>query len=79
MEDNYWRSDEDQALSAFVKTYDNHADFGLFVEFCQLKQKGLRKPALQKVEQFDQDIIVFVAAKLGNTRLIDNLQIKHII
>jgi hypothetical protein len=52
MEDNYWRSDEDQALSAFVKTYDNHADFGLFVEFCQLKQKGLRKPALQKVEQF---------------------------
>ena len=32
MEDNYWRSDEDQALSAFVKTYDNHADFGLFVE-----------------------------------------------
>ncbi|OTG83956.1 pantoate--beta-alanine ligase [Acinetobacter sp. ANC 4648] len=50
----------------------------------QLTQAGLvvdyveaRTPMLQKIDQFDQDIVLFVAAKLGETRLIDNLQIKH--
>lgn len=32
---------------------------------------------LHKIEQFEQDIVLFVAAKLGATRLIDNLQVKH--
>ena len=36
-----------------------------------------RTPALQKVETFDQDVVLFVAAKLGETRLIDNLKVKH--
>ncbi|WP_298142116.1 pantoate--beta-alanine ligase [uncultured Acinetobacter sp.] len=36
-----------------------------------------RSPQLQKVQQFDQDVVLFVAAKLGATRLIDNLQVKH--
>ncbi|TCB70343.1 pantoate--beta-alanine ligase [Acinetobacter sp. ANC 4216] len=36
-----------------------------------------RTPELQKIEAFDQDVVLFVAAKLGNTRLIDNLQVKH--
>ncbi len=37
-----------------------------------------RTPMLENVEQFDKDIVLFVAAKLGNTRLIDNLQLKYI-
>ena len=36
-----------------------------------------RTPELQKIEQFDQDVVLFVAAKLGATRLIDNLQVKY--
>lgn len=35
-----------------------------------------RTPELQKIDQFNQEIVLFVAAKLGSTRLIDNMQIK---
>ena len=37
----------------------------------------VRTPELQKVEEFDQDVVLFVAAKLGATRLIDNMQVKY--
>ena len=33
-------------------------------------------PDLEAVNAFDQDIVLFIAAKLGNTRLIDNLLVK---
>ena len=33
-------------------------------------------PDLKAVNAFDQDIVLFIAAKLGNTRLIDNLLVK---
>ena len=36
-----------------------------------------RTPELQKVEEFSQDVVLFVAAKIGSTRLIDNWQVKH--
>lgn len=32
-----------------------------------------RTPELQTITDFNQDIVLFVAAKLGKTRLIDNL------
>ena len=36
-----------------------------------------RTPELHKLEALDQDVVLFVAAKLGTTRLIDNLQVKY--
>lgn len=36
-----------------------------------------RATNLLHVETFEQDVVLFVAAKLGNTRLIDNLMVKY--
>lgn len=36
-----------------------------------------RTPDLQHIDEFNADTVLFVAAKLGETRLIDNLQIKY--
>lgn len=35
-----------------------------------------RTPDLQKMDTFNQDVVLFIAAKIGQTRLIDNLQVK---
>ena len=47
-------------------------DAGFVVDYVEA-----RSPSLQKISQFDQDVVLFIAAKLGKTRLIDNLQVKH--
>lgn len=33
---------------------------------------------LERIEHFTQDVMLFIAAKIGNTRLIDNLQVKYL-
>ena len=45
-------------------------DHGFVVDYVEARQ-----PNLLAVSQFDRDIVLFVAAKLGGTRLIDNLQV----
>ncbi|MDC5102827.1 pantoate--beta-alanine ligase [Acinetobacter baumannii] len=45
-------------------------DNGFVVDYVEARQ-----PSLLAASQFDRDIVLFVAAKLGGTRLIDNLQV----
>ncbi|MGM7309165.1 pantoate--beta-alanine ligase [Acinetobacter baumannii] len=45
-------------------------DNGFVVDYVEA-----RPPNLLAASQFDRDIVLFVAAKLGGTRLIDNLQV----
>jgi len=45
---------------------------GLVVEYVEA-----RTPEFQAVHEFNQSLVLFVAAKLGNTRLIDNLQVNY--
>ncbi|WP_130804464.1 pantoate--beta-alanine ligase [Acinetobacter ihumii] len=47
------------------------SDAGLVVDYVEARQ-----PDLQPINVFDHDLVLFIAAKLGNTRLIDNLQIQ---
>ena len=44
---------------------------GFIVDYVEARQ-----PNLQAIEQFDQNLVLFIAAKLGSTRLIDNLHIN---
>src|SRR5690606_20397415 len=73
-----------QSLTAAEKELHNGVSLAEVLENIKQKltQAGFivdyveaRTPELQDIEAFDQDVVLFVAAKLGNTRLIDNLQV----
>ena len=59
----------DKVLENIVQTL-THA--GFIVDYVEA-----RSPELEKVKVFNQDVVLFIAAKLGQTRLIDNLYVKY--
>ena len=59
----------EEALAGIRQTL---TDAGLVVDYI-----AVRTPELQKIDEFNQDVVILIAAKLGKTRLIDNLQIKY--
>lgn len=64
---------EGKALSAVLATIsDQLTQAGFIVDYVEARQ-----PNLQPIEQFTQNLVLFVAAKLGSTRLIDNLQVEY--
>ncbi|WP_336949812.1 pantoate--beta-alanine ligase [Acinetobacter junii] len=64
---------EGKALSAVLATIsDQLTQVGFVVDYVEARQ-----PNLQPIEQFTQNLVLFVAAKLGSTRLIDNLQVEY--
>ena len=61
-----------ERLSQVLANISNHlTQAGLVVDYVEARQ-----PNLQAIDQFNQDVVLFVAAKLGATRLIDNLHIQ---
>ncbi len=59
----------EEALAGIRQTL---TDAGLVVDYVEA-----RTPELQKIDEFNQDVVILIAAKLGKTRLIDNLRIKY--
>lgn len=59
----------EEALAGIRQTL---TDAGLVVDYIEV-----RTPELQKIDEFNQNVVILIAAKLGKTRLIDNLQIKY--
>ncbi|WP_111893169.1 pantoate--beta-alanine ligase [Acinetobacter sp. MB5] len=60
----------DQVLTE-IKTQLTNA--GFVIDYVEA-----RSPTLQAVTDFQQDTVIFIAAKLGTTRLIDNLVVKFV-
>lgn len=62
---------EGQALVQVLESISNQlTQAGFVVDYVEARQTNL-----QPIEQFDRNVVLFVAAKLGTTRLIDNLQV----
>lgn len=62
---------EGQALAQVLESISNQlAQTGFVVDYVEARQTNL-----QPIAQFDRNVVLFVAAKLGTTRLIDNLQV----
>ena len=62
---------EGQALAQVLEGISNQlTQAGFVVDYVEARQTNL-----QPIEQFDRNVVLFVAAKLGTTRLIDNLQV----
>ncbi|USA52046.1 pantoate--beta-alanine ligase [Acinetobacter sp. C32I] len=62
---------EGQALSQVLENISAQlTQAGFVVDYVEARQTNL-----QPIQQFDQNLVLFIAAKLGSTRLIDNLQI----
>ena len=62
---------EGQALAQVLESISNQlTQAGFVVDYVEARQT-----TLQPIAQFDRNVVLFVAAKLGTTRLIDNLQV----
>ena len=62
---------EGQALAQVLESISNQlTQAGFVVDYEEARQTNL-----QPIAQFDRNVVLFVAAKLGTTRLIDNLQV----
>ncbi|MCY6413350.1 pantoate--beta-alanine ligase [Acinetobacter sp. VNH17] len=62
---------EGQVLAQVLESISNQlTQAGFVVDYVEARQTNL-----QPIEQFDRNVVLFVAAKLGTTRLIDNLQV----
>ncbi|EOR05210.1 pantoate--beta-alanine ligase [Acinetobacter genomosp. 15BJ] len=62
---------EGQALSQVLENISAQlTQVGFVVDYVEARQTNL-----QPIQQFEQNLVLFIAAKLGSTRLIDNLQI----
>ena len=62
---------EGQALAQVLENISSQlTQAGFVVDYVEARQINL-----QPIAQFDRNVVLFVAAKLGTTRLIDNLQV----
>ena len=62
---------EGQALAQVLENISSQlTQSGFVVDYVEARQINL-----QPIAQFDRNVVLFVAAKLGTTRLIDNLQV----
>lgn len=62
---------EGQALAQVLENISSQlTQAGFVVDYVEARQTNL-----QPIAQFDRNVVLFIAAKLGTTRLIDNLQV----